>query len=174
MTYNLVGTPTDSPKKFVWRLEKANIEVDASHLDMGKPPNTTSYGYTHLLDDSESVDKSKVANIGTPPSQPADHALSDSVAITGMVLGEKLGGSGLDTQNLFPQSAKTQPAYKALEDKIYACIKSGAAHKANIEWKFNYQTVLRTRPYSIWYHVRFIGLNNVASTCADLELHLDN
>jgi len=170
MVYDLVGNPIDSPKKFVWRLDRSNIEIDESHLDMGKPPNEVSYGYIHLLDDSESVTKSKIALSG----KPADHSKSDSVAITGMVLGEKLGGSGLDSQNLFPQSQKTQAAYKALEDKIYRCIKSGEAHKANIEWKFNYQTSTRTRPYSVWYHVRFIGLNHAASNCADIELHLDN
>ena len=153
--YAVVGTTTDSPRKFVWRIEKANIAIDKSHLNMGSEPNDYSHSYIHLLDDA--------------PSQ-----VPTGTAVTGMILGSKLGGSGKDQQNLFPASGVTQPQYKALEDKIYNCINTGAAHKAMLEWKFKYQTELRTRPYSVWYHVRFTGENNEASSCTDIELHLNN
>ncbi len=136
---------------------------------MGREANQNSESYIHLLDDSVSVDHSI-----TLAGKPVDHSKSDTVAVTGMVLGAKLGGDGMARQNLFPQSSRTRPAYKDLEDKIYNCIKSGAAFKASLEWTFLYQTVSRTRPYSVWYHVRFFGENNVASTCADVELHFDN
>ena len=164
MTYAVVGTPADSPKKFTWRLEKANIEIDSSHLDMGSEANEHSHSYIHLLDDA---DKKETAPTGT--------------AVTGMVLGAKLGGSGRDPQNLFPQSALAQPQYHTVEDSIYECIRSGKAHHASLEWKFLYQTGLhtggndlRTRAYSVWYHARFFGEHNTASSCTDIELHLDN
>ena len=164
MTYNVVGTPTDSPRKFTWRLEKANIDIDSSHLDMGSEPNEHSHSYIHLLDDA---DKKETSPTG--------------IALTGMVLGSKLGGSGRDPQNLFPQSALTQPKWTALEDSIYECIKSGKAHHASLEWKFLYQSGaqtggndLRTRAYSVWYHARFFGENHTPSSCSDIELHLDN
>jgi hypothetical protein len=157
MHYSVVGTPSDSPKKFTWRITRANIEIDKSHLDMGSEPNDFSHSYIHLLDDTP---KTEAAPTGT--------------AVTGLILGKKLGGSGRDQQNLFPASSITQPEYKSIEDKIYNCIKAGAAHKAAIEWNFKYQTNLRTRPYAVWYKVRFTGENGQASTCADIEQHMNN
>jgi hypothetical protein len=152
--YKVVSS-SDSPKKFVWRIESSTIQIDASNLDMGTEPNEMSHAYVHALDDAPSTDPK-----GT--------------AITGMVLGAKLGGSGLQQQNLFPTSVKSQPAYKQLEDTIHECLKSGKAHRAQLEHTFQYQTLLRTRPYSVWYSVQFIGENNAASSCANIELHLDN
>ena len=157
MIYNVVGTPSDSPRKFTWRLQTANIEIDKSHIDMGTEPNDFSHSYIHLLDDA-------VKNESHPTG----------TAVTGMVLGAKLGGSGKDQQNLFPASSVTQPKYHELEDSVYECLKSGKAHKAQLEWQFMYQTDLRTRPYAIWYHVRFSGEHNTVSSCADIELHIDN
>lgn len=163
MNYKVVGTPSDSPRKFVWRLEDAVIEIDKSNLDMGFPANDHSHSYIHLLDDAA---KTSAHPTGT--------------AVTGMVLGEKLGGSGHDQQNLFPAAQKSQGKYHEIEDKIYSCLKSGAAHKATLEWKFKYQldpvtsADLRTRAYTIWYRVRFHGENNVQSSCADIDEHLDN
>lgn len=157
LVYNVVGTPTDSPRKFVWRLEHANIEINKSHLDGGSEPNDFSHSYIHLLDDA---DKTEAHPTGT--------------AVTGMVLGSKLGGSGRDQQNLFPANSATQTKYKELEDSIYECLSSGKAHKAMLEWKFLYQTDLRTRPYAVWYNARFIGENNTPSSCTNVELHLDN
>ena len=45
MHYSVVGTPSDSPKKFTWRITRANIEIDKSHLDMGSEPNDFSHSF---------------------------------------------------------------------------------------------------------------------------------
>ena len=155
--FNVVGVPTDSPRKFTWRIETANIEISKSHIDMGTEPNEFSHSYIHLLDDAVKTEEDPT---GT--------------AVTGMVLGTKLGGSGSDQQNLFPASSITQPEYHALEDKIYECLKSGKAHIAQLEWQFKYQTDERTRPYAIWYHARFSGEHNTPSSCANIDLHINN
>ena len=155
MKYDVVGTPSDSPRKFVWRVDTSSIMIDASNLDQGTEPNEKSHAYIHLLDDAPSTDPK-----GT--------------AATGMVLGTRLGGNGIHQQNLFPTSVVAQPAYKQLEDTIYDCLKSGKAHTAFLHHSFKYQDVARTRPYAVWYSVRFSGENNVASTCANIDLHLNN
>ncbi len=152
MLYVTVGTPND--KNFVFRLSTANIEINKSHLDQGTEPNEVSHAYMHQLDDAPSIDPA-----GT--------------AVTGQVLGSILGG-GREQQNLFPQSAISQSDYKAVEQRIYDCLNSGSAHKAAIEWKFNYQTGLRTRPYSVRYQVHFFGENNLSSTCANIDETFNN
>jgi len=154
MLYVTVGTAVD--KNFVFRISTGNIEIDKSHLDQGSATNEVSRAYVRQLDDAP------IAN-GNPAG----------TCVTGQVLGQTLGG-GAEQQNLFPQSAVTQSDYKAVEKQIYDCLNTGAAHKAAIEWTFNYQTTLRTRPYSVRYQVHFFGESNLSSTCANIDKTFDN
>lgn len=153
MVYNTVGTAVD--KQFTWRLSTASIDIYKTDLDTGSPPNDYSYQYIHQLDDTQSTSNP----MGT--------------AITGMVLGQKLGGLGSAQQNLFAQSSTYQAEYQALETEIYNCLKNNLANVARIQWQFNYQTSTNKRPYSISYDVKFIGSSST-DYCADRVVYFNN
>lgn len=153
MVYNTVGSASD--KQFTWRLSTASIDIYKTDLDTGTAPNDISYTYIHQLDDTQSSSNP----MGT--------------AITGMVLGQKLGGLGTSQQNLFPQSSTYQVEYQALETEIYNCLKNNLANVARIQWQFNYQTSTNKRPYSISYDVKFIGSSST-NYCADRTVYFNN
>jgi len=127
------------------------IKISAANLDQGSAPSTVGYQYIHRIDDS-----------------------AKKSAVTGMILGQKLGGSGSLLQNLFPQSSVVQASWRAFEQQIYDCLKNNQATYATLKWWFRYRASYSSRPYQVYYSAMFSEPGGASSVCQPLSQHFDN
>jgi len=73
----------------------------------------------------------------------------------GHILANRMGGSGKDPVNIFPQNPTVNRGiWRVFEGKIYTCI-STYHLTAKLEWRFSYSDT--TRPISIVYRVSYSG-----------------
>jgi len=72
----------------------------------------------------------------------------------GHILANHLGGYGNQPLNIFPQDPTVnRGSYASFEGEIYNCIV--LAGKAEVSWKFYYETTEHTRPNQVFYQAIF-------------------
>ena len=73
----------------------------------------------------------------------------------GHILAHRLGGSGKEPTNIFPQApSDNRGAWREFEGYVYDCVANGA-ESARIGWSFEYKSRSHTRPYQMSYEVAF-------------------
>jgi len=106
------------------RVEAAHGIVIGSNLDTGTDTDVTTRDYAHSL------------------------GLTTDDA--GHILADRLGGSGKDPVNIFPQSPTiNRGVYRIWEARIYDCVNSTL--QATLDWVFHYSSPTETRPISVDY-----------------------
>jgi len=138
VTYPVPGTNVLVPGSYVYnqvdsarvRVFTARAEVTEANLDKGSDTTETTRNWAKYQ------------------GLPTDDA--------GHILANRLGGSGKEPVNIFPQNPTiNRGQYRVFEGTIYECIKSSPGITASLTWTFSYAFPNSTRPTGIDYCARF-------------------
>jgi hypothetical protein len=115
-----------------------NCTISSANLDKGTEPNGEMREYVHSIGFSH------------------DDA--------GHILANRLGGSGIDAINIFPQSPSiNRGIYREFEDHIYKCVSASQSTIATLTWVFHYFNGNQTRPDQVQYTASFQGGSSSSS-----------
>lgn len=117
-----------------------------------------SHGGTPVISSAEVKFTTDDLNTGTEPSASVRtyaRSLGDDNDDAGHIYANELGGLATPI-NIFPQSPTiNRGQYRSFEEKIYACLKTGGASSATLNWSFKYSSTSSTRPTSVTYKASF-------------------
>eukprot|EP00906_Rhabdomonas_costata_P013925 RCo019954 len=109
----------------------ANCTISNSNLNRGSEPDRTTEHYARSL------------------------GLNNDDA--GHILARRLGGSGVDPVNIFPQAPSiNRGTYREFEAQIYGCVLNTSVI-AELSWVFRYSSLAATRPVGVRYTAMFRG-----------------
>lgn len=147
---NTLNAGGGGPGEYIYKLTSDGIAivssatVTISNQDLNRGTDTTSctQSYSRSMDDDGTED-----------------------CDAGHILGNRLGGYGNHTINIFPQDLSVnRGAFAQFENDIYDCVQSGSSATAELTWKFEYETDMKTKPYKVEYDAIFAG-----ATCSTLS-----
>lgn len=125
----------------------ASTTVTAANVDKGSDTTSCTQSYSRTLDDD---------------------GVEDCDA--GHILANRLGGSGNQPINIFPQDLSiNRGSYAQYEGTIYDCIVTYGASSAKLSWSFTYSDSTRTKPSGVTYKADFTG-----GTCTDTTMVFTN
>lgn len=128
----------------------ATCKISEADLDKGCDTNPTTRDYARKLGGHDGV--------------------HDDDA--GHILAHRLGGSGEEPTNIFPQALHDNRGdWREFEAEIYGCL-SGAntlGVKATIEWTFQYESESKQRPTTMTYATSYEG-----GSCSDVKKKFSN
>lgn len=128
-------------------VQSASTTVVKSNLDKGTDTTSCTQSYSRTLDDD---------------------GVQDCDA--GHILANRLGGSGNQPINIFPQDLSVnRGAYAQYEGTIYDCIMNQGASSAKLSWTFTYADSTRTKPNGVTYKADYTG-----GKCADTTMVFTN
>jgi len=114
-------------------VSSASVTIVKSNLDKGTDTTSCTQDYARSLDDD---------------------GVQDCDA--GHILANRLGGSGNQPINIFPQDLSVnRGAYAQYEDSIYSCIMYDGASSAKLSWTFTYESSSHTKPNGVTYKADF-------------------
>jgi len=112
------------------RVSTANSIVTKANLDTGSDTTQTTRDWAH----SQGL-----------PNDDAGH-----------ILANRMGGSGKDPVNIFPQNLSVnRGAYRVFEGHIADCVANTAGVTATLDWTFTYTFSNDTRPNGVTYCVNY-------------------
>jgi len=143
--YPVAGRNTLGPTSYNYlqasklRVSSATSKVDKSYLDTGSETTDAARTYARSL------------------GLPTDDA--------GHILANRLGGSGKDPVNIFPQNLSiNRGSWRVFEGRIFDCLNGTAAKiSAALDWTFSYSGN-GTRPTSIVYCVKYSATPTCSSS----------
>lgn len=128
-------------------ISSASTTVTLANLDKGTDTTSCTQDYSRSLDDD---------------------GVKDCDA--GHILANRLGGSGNQPINIFPQDLSVnRGSYAQYEGSIHDCIMYSGATSAKLSWTFSYSDTTRTKPSGVVYKADFTG-----GTCADTTMTFTN
>jgi len=74
----------------------------------------------------------------------------------GHILANRLGGSGKDPVNIFPQNVTiNRGVYRVFEGHVADCVAGSTGLTAILDWTFSYSSGTDTRPIGVYYCVKY-------------------
>eukprot|EP00598_Pedospumella_elongata_P005209 CAMPEP_0184976932 /NCGR_PEP_ID=MMETSP1098-20130426/7762_1 /TAXON_ID=89044 /ORGANISM="Spumella elongata, Strain CCAP 955/1" /LENGTH=197 /DNA_ID=CAMNT_0027499873 /DNA_START=127 /DNA_END=720 /DNA_ORIENTATION=+ len=128
-------------------VQSASTTVVKSNLDKGTDTTSCTQSYSRTLDDD---------------------GVQDCDA--GHILANRLGGSGNQPINIFPQDLSiNRGSYAQYEGTIYDCVMNQGASSAKLSWTFTYSDSTRTKPNGVTYKADYTD-----GKCADTTMVFTN
>ena len=128
-------------------VQSASTTVVKSNLDKGTDTTSCTQDYSRSLDDDGTKD-----------------------CDAGHILANRLGGSGNQPINIFPQDLSiNRGSYAQYEGTIYDCVMNQGASSAKLSWTFTYSDSTRTKPSGVTYKADYSG-----GKCADTTMVFTN
>ena len=89
----------------------------------------------------------------------------------GHILAHRLGGSGVEPTNIFPQAPHdNRGVWREFEGQVYDCLDgTNGDATARLTWTFNYETSTDQRPTTMRYAAAYDGATDCASDSKDFD-----
>jgi len=146
--YPKAGTNVLGNSQYVYTAVGSKVRVSTAHsivkqanLDTGSDTTQTTRDWAH----SQGL-----------PNDDAGH-----------ILANRLGGSGKDPVNIFPQNLSVnRGVYRVFEGHIADCVAGTAGVTATLDWTFTYPSSNATRPDGVTYCVKY----DILPVCATASM----
>ena len=131
----------------------AKCTITSGDLDQGCDTDETTRDYARELGSHDGVDD--------------DDA--------GHILAHRLGGSGIEPTNIFPQAPHDNRGdWREMEAAVYDCVSASNRITATLSWSFTYDDDDKQRPTSMMYAVSYDGAEAHKDVCYDITKYYEN